>query len=465
MKVSEQIMKRIIALFMMIIMLLSISITGIADSYRDDVEVPEWTEQAVRDFTIDYINNTNMDLLYKYLDIQIQRYTPRYTFERMLVELSFLTGKVIGLGTYSSFEETKKELKTHVLHLCMEKQDLDLYFTHRTKEKDWDIMAIEFVPSEKQTCSEVLEVRGFVESEVLLATNSNTLGATLTLPDNASESNRVPACVLVHDDGPYDRDMTIGNTKLFKDMAESFARTGVATLRYDKRSFIYGEDENTTIGDEVVDDAIEAGKILAEHPYIDTTNIVVLGIGKAGTLAPFMLQKSEGVFTGMIILGAKPDSLLKQDYDKMSNEVNALTSEERTQAEKFMKDLRQLKQEDIAGMKILGKNAEYYYEMKNYNSASMIDELRVPTLIIQGHKDPVVSEDDGWKAFKYELGSSYLIVDFYSFRKLNHLLMNDLSVDSTGKPSYAMNTNLDEHAGYTIANWIKTEEVIREINY
>ena len=112
--------------------------------------VPVWNEETVRQYALDYIEGKSMSRLWGYYDLQIRRYMPMETYEAMLTDLEWMTGALIELGSYRCFEEPENQLKTHVLHLIMEKQDLDMYFTHKNKEDDWEVMALEFVPAEKQ---------------------------------------------------------------------------------------------------------------------------------------------------------------------------------------------------------------------------------------------------------------------------------------------------------------------------
>ncbi len=64
------------------------------------------------------------------------------------------------------------------------------------------------------------------------------LGGTLTLPKGATSP--VPAIVLVHGSGPNDRDETAFGFKTFRDLAYGLAGQGIAVLRYDKRTYVYG---------------------------------------------------------------------------------------------------------------------------------------------------------------------------------------------------------------------------------
>ena len=83
---------------------------------------------TVTQYALDFIHGNDMERLYGYYDLQIRRYMPMDTYQAMLTEIEWMTGEFIEFGTYSEFEEPEQQTKTHVLHLCMEKQDLDLYF-------------------------------------------------------------------------------------------------------------------------------------------------------------------------------------------------------------------------------------------------------------------------------------------------------------------------------------------------
>ncbi len=71
------------------------------------------------------------------------------------------------------------------------------------------------------------------------ATGEWKLPGTLTLPTGKGP---FPAVVLVHGPGPNDRDETMYSNHMFKDIAEGLGVSrGIAVLRYDKRTKVYGE--------------------------------------------------------------------------------------------------------------------------------------------------------------------------------------------------------------------------------
>ncbi len=77
----------------------------------------------------------------------------------------------------------------------------------------------------------------YTEREVTVGSGEWALPGTLTMP---AGPGRFPAVVLVHGSGPNDRDETFGPNKTFKDLALGLASRGVAVLRYDKRTKVYG---------------------------------------------------------------------------------------------------------------------------------------------------------------------------------------------------------------------------------
>ena len=80
----------------------------------------------------------------------------------------------------------------------------------------------------------------FHESEVIVGDDAWKLGGTLLVP---AGKGPFPGVVLVHGPGPNDRDETIYSNKIFADLAEGLASRGIAVLRYDKRTKVYGETD------------------------------------------------------------------------------------------------------------------------------------------------------------------------------------------------------------------------------
>ena len=456
-------MKRAIALtLMMTIIFACLPAVSLAAKQMED-DVPVWTEETVRQYALDYIEGKSMSRLWGYYDLQIRRYMPMETYEAMLTDLEWMTGAFLELGSYRSFEEPENKLKTHVLHLIMEKQDLDMYFTHKDKEDDWEIMALEFVPAEKEALSDGSDMLvggrataepDYEETDVTVGQAPYVLEGVLTMPKEASEETPVPVCVFVHDFGAFDHDLTMGQTTFFADLADALGKMGVASLRYDSRAYAYPDAQAETVYDEAIEDALAACQLLKDNPLVDPERIVLVGLGFGGMIAPRIVSQSEGAFTAMIILGSTPKTLIEWYCATQPEAYEALGEETQETIEKMVKKVSSVSEEEARALTLFGKNGYYFWEDLHYNAVDLIKELKVPTYIGQGRRDPIVSEDDGRIAYADAIGDNMTFMSFKAFRGLNHILMNDLTVNEDGLPEYAVATHIDTQAGRTLAQWV-----------
>ena len=457
------------------------SATAKVSKYMND-GVPVWDEDTVKQYALDYIEDKELDRLYGYYDLQVRRYMPMDTYTAMLSEIEWMTGDFVGFGLYASFEEEEQQTKTHILHLCMEKQDLDLYFTHKNLEDDWEVMAVEFVPTAKQdvldneadavATSEDTEddSAAYTEVKVQVGAEPYLLDGILTLPATASATAKVPGVLLVQGSGPSDMDESIGQTKLFADIAATFAKKGIATIRYNKRTYTYGASltaeqiANLTVEEETIQDAISAGNLLKGNASVDPSRIVLLGHSMGAMLAPRIASESEGVFTAMILVAGSPKSLLDimltQNRDVLETlEGDALTTAQ-AQVDAFedqVNALKKIKNADAAKeVTIAGVNGYYFWKMMQVDACKLIQKLKLPTYIVQGTADFQVSLENGIEAYEDKIDAKYKFVEYDIFRKLNHLLMlyQGPSESKGTVAEYDTPAKLDKQAGRKLALWV-----------
>jgi len=115
---------------------------------------------------------------------------------------------------------------------------------------------------------------------------------------------RWPLIVLVYDDGPQDRDGKAWNQRPLFDVANELSRQGWASFRMDDRGVggSTGVDANATI-DDLAGDVVAAIATLAKHPNVDTSRILVLGLGEGGIVAAAAAARSPLV-SGIVTLSA-----------------------------------------------------------------------------------------------------------------------------------------------------------------
>ena len=147
------------------------------------------------------------------------------------------------------------------------------------------------------------------QEKIILGQGSRfPLKGMLTLPDG---DGPFPAVVLVHGSGSSNMDEKVGKLTPFKDIALGLADRGIASVRYDKRSYAHGLkmvlDRKTVITarEETIDDALLAASLLRSDSRIDPDRVFLLGHSMGGMLAP-RIECSGGDFRGLILLAGTP---------------------------------------------------------------------------------------------------------------------------------------------------------------
>jgi dienelactone hydrolase len=298
----------------------------------------------------------------------------------------------------------------------------------------------------------------YAASEVTVGSGEWVLPGTLTLPNGTGP---FPAVVLVHGSGPNDRDETLGPNKPFADLAAGLASRGVAVLRYDKRTRVYGARmaalPSMTVKEESIDDAVIAAAMLRANPKIDPARVYVLGHSLGAMLVP-RIGAADPKLAGAIVMAgpARPlDRAILEQTQYLANADGTVTPEEQAaiaNATKLMADVAALTPEDAAaGKRVFNAPASYWLDLRGYDPPTAAKALKMPLLILQGERDYQVTPDEfaRWKAAL----AGRTDVTFHSYPALNHLFLA-----GTGKSlpaEYDKPSHVDEQVVADIAAWIK----------
>lgn len=248
------------------------------------------------------------------------------------------------------------------------------------------------------------------EKIVIGAGTKYPLNGVLTIPNKAN--GLLPAVVLVHGSGPSNMDGKIGNNHPFKDIAEGLTEKGIAVLRYDKRTFIYGKemrnDTGLTVKEETIEDAILASDFLRKDSRIDANGIFIIGHSMGGMLAP-RIDAEGGNFAGIIILAGSPrkfEELLMDQNNDVLNSLNkflkVLAKKQIAKLSSKLDNIYNLSDEEAKSTVVLGRHVRAYYlkEMGGHTSTIYLRTLKKPVLILQGDKDFQISVEKDFEGYK-----------------------------------------------------------------
>jgi dienelactone hydrolase len=316
----------------------------------------------------------------------------------------------------------------------------------------FEIVRVGFVGAAPQQTAAPLPA-DVVEREVTFPSAGLQFRGTLCLPKEPK--GKVPLLLLVHGSGPHDRDETISKNKPFRDLALELASAGIATLRYDKRTYAFGvqlDPKTLTLDQEVTDDAVAALNYAATLVEIDASRLFVVGHSLGGTMAPYIAQRYPKL-RGMILMaaGARPIDQISSDQarlflrqaGKSEAEIAAAMKEQTAHYEK----MRSADATEVIG----GVSAGYWRDWEARDPAALVKKSAVPVLVLQGGQDFHVFPAD-FEALKTAIAGK---PDSRAqwFPELNHLFMPgkiELGLADYDRPSHVA-----PQATQAIAQWVK----------
>ena len=270
--------------------------------------------------------------------------------------------------------------------------------------------------------------------------------------------------VLVQGSGPSDKDESIGANAPFRDLANGLAGQGIASLRYDKRSYAHGkkmtEDAGyprLTVDEETVDDAAAALRLLRERPELAGKPVWLLGHSLGAMLASYIGSKA-GAPDGYILLAGSPRKLwevsreqnlaIAQEYEAAGDAANAKAVRDIVAAEQEKANaMDSLADEDT----VFGLPVPYQRHLQGIDAAALHLMDGKPVLVLQGERDKQVSMDNFilWQ----EKLKDHPAAEFISYPALNHLFG-----EYRGEPVTLMNIAAEYAARTPVA-----EQVILDI--
>ena len=276
----------------------------------------------------------------------------------------------------------------------------------------------------------------YSEKIVVGAGTEYPLNGLMTLPSDLSKP--VPAVVMVHGSGASNMDEKVLKLTPFKDLAEGLARHGIASLRYDKRTFVHARrmirNKHLTVKEETIEDALLAVQMLKRDPRIDHDRVYILGHSMGAMLAPRIDAEGADV-KGLIMMAGTPyrleEIVLRQlrQAGRGSSILKKIIGLEYRFYKKRFRGLYQMSDEEAKKKKFAGNLSLYYFkEMGQKTAADYLLTGKKPVLILQGGKDFQVLEKRDYRKFK-KLLAGRENTQYKLYPELNHVFVKGIYND------------------------------------
>jgi len=214
--------------------------------------------------------------------------------------------------------------------------------------------------------------------------------AVLCLPSSGAPA---PLVVMIQGSGPQDRDETIGPNKPFRDIAWGLAERGVATLRYDKRTFAFPASYKGSLDSESIDDAVDALTFARTLQGVDGARLFVLGHSLGGLAAIYAAGK---VPVSGAILMAAPGRPMDQVIRDQVRTLNAPVGEAKLAEILKMQDdiMGKVRAGTATSAELQGQPPAAVRDMIVRDPIAELKKSKAPILVLKGAKDAQVFQAD-----------------------------------------------------------------------
>ncbi len=284
---------------------------------------------------------------------------------------------------------------------------------------------------------------------------AGALPATLLVPKADAP---VPAVVFLSGSGPNDKDETIGPNKPFADIARGLGDRGIASLRFDKRTFAIkdkGKFDDVQLKDEYYEDAAVAIALVGATSGIDSEKIFVVGHSEGAMVAPKVAAAARGT-RGIVMMapGVRPIDTVLIDQMEYGARLTGRSPDEIAEQTKGLKEtfaaIRDPERKDTPPF--MGAPAGYWRELIAIDVPKLVKESKLPILVLQGDQDFQVRKDADFELLRSRAGNAGGRVTYRSFAGLNHLFMK-VERESTGA-EYGFPGHVEPAVISVIADWI-----------
>ncbi len=279
-----------------------------------------------------------------------------------------------------------------------------------------------------------------------------TLGGTLTAPMGAT--GPLPAVVTITGSGQQDRDEYIpvaGGYRLFRQVADTLGRRGIAVLRLDDRMVGASTGSGGTSAD-YADDIRAALAWLRQQPEIDGNRLAVVGHSEGGLIAP-LVAATDPLLKGAVLMAGPSqtgEEILRFQYRQGIESDTTIALASRDSAFTAL----------VATLDASSTPGSWLQFFRSHDPLAVARTVRTPILILHGETDrQVTPEQAAALAAAFRAGGNP-DVTVRMFEDRNHFFLPD----PDGRPSNygALTDNkVDPAVLGAMADWLVARLAVR----
>lgn len=275
-----------------------------------------------------------------------------------------------------------------------------------------------------------------------------TLGGTLTKPANAR--GPFPAVITITGSGQQDRDEYIplaGGVRLFRQVADTLSRVGIAVLRLDDRGFgaSTGNFSTSTTLD-FADDIRAALAYLRSRPDIDPDRLALVGHSEGGIIAP-MVAATDPKLRAIAIMAGPADKMVDIIVSQNKWVVDHNPKLTAAQRDSVLADVRAM----LAPERQLSSAVKFWM---SYDPAPTARKVKTATLILQGETDRQVPVANAGKLAALIRSGGNKDVTVRLFPGTDHLFLDDPTGDFLDMYKHVRTNKVSPEILGALADWL-----------
>ena len=288
------------------------------------------------------------------------------------------------------------------------------------------------------------------ESVTVPTSMGHTLGGTFTKPLAVSPTGTFAVVISISGSGAQDRDEYIGivpkGYRLFRQIADTLGRRGIAMLRMDDRGYgASGGDFATSTSRDFANDTRAAIAYLRTRPDVDARRIFLAGHSEGGLVAP-MVAVDEPSLAGIVLMAGPARTGREILNFQVRYGIEHDTTISRAKRDSM------LAHASVTVDSALNSSAWLKF-FGGYDPIATARRVKVPVLILQGGDDQQVIASEAKTLETTFKAAGNHDVTIKVFPALNHLFIHQPGGDPSGYTSLPSNLAVPEVIG-TLAEWV-----------